>query len=896
MNTHEWRRQLDRVSDIKLHLTAVNPSFSEQTDRIVRHLQDVFAVLTKTESELSTASMLKKRKLQQLFEKVNSELEQDYMKAVRDLADIFRKEHREVIALLPKLQEIRPNEASAIANIGFPSIAAGDQKDAQALAEFADAFSKKYIAIRQDVARDIKTLLDENKRIVETYERHVTIDRSEVAATVSNEDVSNKTLQDLLILGSKLRTERQYLDTRKDEVSRMLSVRLVSDIESLQTSVETAARLGLDLPMDFSQKLRVLAREASGVTNLTTLVSLEGQVDSATQQMISILKDKIINMKHEVTQKIVAGGIPTTSTIIPIAPVMNVDNMDLATLLASYSKMMEWAGQVRLALRDQVEEIIDELEVATDAPDDTGIKDVLATRQFLADARAALSKGEIDTLVQLYLRASSMRDSAKAHVIDKIKTYLARFNELATSADRVLDYAQLSKKAPKVEELEGGIVFLLQSLGSLRGAVESGVATFRNACLQEIEAIVEDLQTIKPAYAEIFMPIVVELEDSTDRLKKIDEFGAIRLEMKSIKDGILVKSKEALENLRYRLGVKIRLAAAKLMGAGVEIPAEVQQGISELNSIGVAAETVFTLPAIARKMIEVYEQKISAKVIALLQSEASKLHKSLKQAEKIGVEVSKEIAILDEILSRPPQELEEAAEAFDRLMALTTSQSLHTKIKSRVQQSYGQLKGALGLFEAQGMSEFVSRLKTLIEQVPAKIEHESKHIYEALDVCLTLASIQEEMITVIKGMANKDRESHEKALRERSKYYSTIERVYSKHPKDFSRLIYDIDKMKNLENELAQAKFLDDALRYFNELKAMRNAWVERAEKMDDWHKSLRMFLTGYSPTASHDAREKFLEEAIKKIRDTYSREDISSYMTWAIREIAISMGGKNID
>ncbi len=892
MNIHEWRRQLDRISEIKSQLTAINPAHNEQTDRIVRHLQDVFAVLTKTDSELSTASMLKKRKLQQTFERVNGELEQDYMKAVRDLADLLRREHRDFVTLIPRLKEMRP-EAASVDIINFPSIAAGDAQDAQALSEFANAFSKRYVMIRQDIARDIKTLLDENKRILETYEKHVTIDRGKVAATVSNNDVSNKTLQDLLLLGATLRTERQYLDSRKDEVSRMLSAALISNIESLQTSVGTATRLGLDLPIDFTQKLRSLAREASSATDLTTLIALESQVHTATEQMISILKDKIINMKHEVTQKIVAGGIPTTSNIIPTAPVMAVENMDLPMLLASYSKMMEWAGQVRLALRDQVEEIIDELQVATDAPDDTGIRDVVAARQFIADARAALPKGEIDTMVQLYLKARDMRDSAKAHIIEKIKTYLARFNELATSADRVLDYAQLSKKAPRVEELEGGIVFLLQSLGSLRGAVESGVATFRNACLQEIEAIIEDLQTIKPIYAEIFMPIIVELEDSTDRLKRLDEFGAIRLEMKNIKDGILVKSKEAVENLRYRLGVKIRLAAAKLLGAGVEIPTEVQQGISELNSIGVAAETVFSLPAIARRMIELYEQKISAKVIALLQSETTKLHKSLMQAAKIGVEVSREIAVLEEILSSPPQELEGAAEAFDRLMALTTSQTLHANIRSRVQQSYTQLKGALGLFEAQGMSEFVSRLKALIEQVPAKIEHEAKHIYEVLDVCLTLASIQEEMITVIKGMANKDRESHEKTLRERSKYYSTIERVYTRHPKDFSRLIYDIEKMKSLEDALSQAKYLDEALRYFNELKAMRKAWVERAERMDEWHKSLRMFLTGYSPTAPADVREKFLEEATKKIRETYSREDISSYMTWALREIAQSMSGR---
>ena len=135
---------------------------------------------------------------------------------------------------------------------------------------------------------------------------------------------------------------------------------------------------------------------------------------------------------------------------------------------------------------------------------------------------------------------------------------------------------------------------------------------------RKIEVIVEDLQTIKPAYAEIFMPVITDLDEGSARIAKLDEFGEIRSEMRTIKDTILVKAQESLENLRYRLGVKIRLAAAKLMGAGVEIPKEAQEGISELNSIGVAADTVFSLPAIARKMVELYEKKISAEVIESL--------------------------------------------------------------------------------------------------------------------------------------------------------------------------------------------------------------------------------------------------------------------------------------
>ncbi|MHA2221612.1 MAG: hypothetical protein ACXAAO_06095, partial [Candidatus Thorarchaeota archaeon] len=124
-------------------------------------------------------------------------------------------------------------------------------------------------------------------------------------------------------------------------------------------------------------------------------------------------------------------------------------------------------------------------------------------------------------------------------------------------------------------------------------------------------------------------------------------------------------------------------------------------------------------------------------------------------------------------------------------------------------------------------------------------------------------------------------------LKDRSQYYSTIERVVEKHPADFSKIVFDIKKMKSLEDGLTEAVDLDVAIANFHELGGMRKQWLEKAASMDDWHKSLRMFMTGFSPTDKPEARDKFIDDATRKIKETYSREDISSYLSWAIRESA---------
>jgi hypothetical protein len=887
LDTSGWRRELDKLAELKGILVSVNPAMEEQADRQVRQLYDIFANLTKMENDLATAGFMKKRKVQAQVDKTSNDLETDFMRVTRDFAEYFRKEHKDTLAIAPKIQTIKPKEVKGISALNFPGVGAGDLKDFEKLHEFAKAFSKLYLIIHEDVARDLKSTLDENKATVDTYERHITIDKSEVATTVSNDDVVGMSLRDLIILNDKLQTDREFLDGRKDEVSKLLSSSLVGSVESLQASVETTARLGLELPMEFSKELRLIARDAAKADTLTALVALENQLHTAQIKVANALRDKIVNIKHEVTTRIVEGGIPTTADVIPTPPSVSVEGDEVAPLLSSYQRMVEWEGQVKIALRERLFELLDDVEKATEAPEDVGISDIVAVRKFIADSKKQLKKAEIDDMVRIYLQSKAMDDEYRKNITESIRNYLQRFNELATSADRVLDHAQLSKKAPKVEELEGGIVYLLGSLASLRGAVDSGVATFREACQQEIDAIVHDLQTVKPAYAEIFLPIIVELDEGSNRIQVMDDFAEIKSEMRSIKDGILVKAQDALENLRYRLGVKIRLAAAKLMGAGVDIPPEAQEAITELNSVAVAADNVFSLPAIARKMVEIYEKKIQDKIIEKLGVEVDSLITSLDRASSIGVKLGKELKMLNSLKNKPPSELEDAADAFDRLMNLTTSPKVHKKIRERVDEAYVQIKGALSLFEEQGMSEFVERLKVLIDQVPAKLETDSPHVNEALDVCLTLANIQEEMLLMIKSMAGKSGEAHEAELKDKSQYYSTIQRVSDKHYADFSKIVFDIKKMKSLEEGLTEAVDLDVAIANFHELGTMRKQWLEKAVSMDDWHKSLRMFMTGFSPADKADVRDKFIDDAIRKIRETYSREDISSYLSWAIKESA---------
>ncbi|MHA1638420.1 MAG: hypothetical protein ACTSUB_10450, partial [Candidatus Thorarchaeota archaeon] len=129
MDSNKWRRELDRFSEIKAMLTSIAPALEEQTSRQLRSLYDIFAKYSKLESDVSSAGMMKKRKLVSQMEKTEGDLNDNFMNLVRDFSDLFRKEQRDITILIPKLQAVKPVETKSVASVSFPSIGAGDMED-----------------------------------------------------------------------------------------------------------------------------------------------------------------------------------------------------------------------------------------------------------------------------------------------------------------------------------------------------------------------------------------------------------------------------------------------------------------------------------------------------------------------------------------------------------------------------------------------------------------------------------------------------------------------------------------------------------------------------------------------------------------------------------------------
>ncbi len=893
MELRTYRKNIDSLSEIRSALNTVNPDGNEAVETAMRNLYTLYSKMDKLEREVKSTSglnFLKKKKLEENLNKMASDFETDFYETLRLAHDRLKRRYREVRDLLPRIREFNAQYARQLESLAFPDVACIDESDLKLVHEFAFTFEKIYTQLISSLTKELKVLLDENKRTLDTYDRHIKIDRGEVPVTSSRETISETRLEDLLDMRETLLVEQKYLDGRKGEVGKALSGNIIINVESLQASAETASRLGIELPIDFIQSLRLIARDASKTSNLTTLLSLEQQYESAKSKLIRLIQDRIINIKHETTSLIAEGGIPTTSEVIPPPPQENLQTDDPNVVLMGYQKMLEWQSSVRIALKEKVSTIISELNAAIKNQDLIKYPNINEVKDFVSTVEDKIEKANISELVKFYLRGSDFLENIRKIVMNEIKNYTEKLNELLASVQGVLDSSTLMKKIPKIDKQDVSLVYLIASLKNLIAAVNSGLDNFKDASRQELMSLIEGFQTIKPAYADIFMPVISHLDTGLHVLDTLNNFQSIRNHIKTVKEAGIVKAQDALENLRYRLTVKVRLANTRLLNAGLEIPEKMLEAVNELSNLGITINSLSEAPKIARKMIELYEKNIAGEVITILDNEMGNIINLLQKAELIGVDVKEELRKIEEIRSKSYSDVEAAASAFDELSNITSAPELRQKIVNKARDSWSQLTKAVNLMGNKVDPDILAKLKGLLDQVPAQLEMKSHSIKPLLDTCLTLANIQDEMLKILKDIHQKEKEDYENQLRAVTTYYSTVQRVYSRHKNEFSELIFPLNQLEQAEENLLKARMLSELLSTYEEIQSLREQWRRKLDEIDDWHKTLRMYLSGFNPKAPPAERDKYIEESKKRIKDTFSRNDISTYLCWALQEIALAM------
>jgi hypothetical protein len=162
-----------------------------------------------------------------------------------------------------------------------------------------------------------------------------------------------------------------------------------------------------------------------------------------------------------------------------------------------------------------------------------------------------------------------------------------------------------------------------------------------------------------------------------------------------------------------------------------------------------------------------------------------------------------------------------------------------------------------------------------------------------LEICLALLEAQKSVLDIMRNMEQKTSAAYEVLLENTSEYYSTIKRVYAARPRDFSKLIFPLATIESLRERLINVTSLSEAIDLFTTLRRLESQWLDRLKQLDEWHKALRVYLADFNPAAPKADRTRALDDIEKRIRETYTSEDVASYLSWAARELAALMSEK---
>jgi Mg2+ and Co2+ transporter CorA len=418
--------------------------------------------------------------------------------------------------------------------------------------------------------------------------------------------------------------------------------------------------------------------------------------------------------------------------------------------------------------------------------------------------------------------------------------------------------------------------------------VENRIDLFRKAWERELNALMAEIQVIKPTYRESFKTMEEFLDTAITQIRSSTSFEEIEGVAREAQGDALYKAQDAIENLKYRLDLKLRLAVSKLLGMGLTIPSEVQAAIQELTQIVPASETYEEAIRKAHHIVELFEKRIVGYFNQTLNEQIKAFSELTSVSATLGIKTDTYVKQSMKLQDKLPANIEELPDRFDELRELLTDAKLLKDIRSKANEVWRNLNSVTDLLERHGQAEIVVKLKDLLARVPDALD--ANQVNTVLEICMALIEAQNSVLDILRNMEQKTESAFEQLLENTTEYYSTIKRVYASRPTEFSKIIFPIDTLQNLRGKLETVTSLPEAIDIFTTIRSLEQQWLEKIKELDEWHKALRVFLADFNPAAPKAERNRQLNEIEKRIRETYTREDTANYLTWAARELGAVM------
>jgi hypothetical protein len=688
---------------------------------------------------------------------------------------------------------------------------------------------------------------------------------------------------ELLKIRKLLREEHDYLTSRRGEIVKTIQAKLRSSIESTLSLIDTARSLKLKVSATISTQLKGLLKQIAKDINLTNLLGLVQRYDGQLAKASSQVRRQLLEFEHELNSVLASGGISLDAAFLPSLPELSEED-DLASLITRYERLQTHQTNIETALRRETMRILDELERVIKGKEFSIAPKLTAVKKAKTKARRA----KLKSLVVTYSEVATWYRDEHGKLLSEIQVLEDLLLRVSDAADTLLDKTALGAESPPPRGVDLSFVDMVTVYVKLQKYVQSRIDLFRKAWERELNALLAEIQIIKPAYRESFKTMEDFLQTTISKLRPSTTFEEIEVITREVRGDALYKAQDSIEQLKYRLDLKLRLTLSRLTKLNLTIPPEIQDAIRELGAITPASETYEEAIRKAQHIVELFELRIVGHLNKILSEEVRAVSDLIAVSNTLGINTKVYAKKLIQLQEKLPATISDIADRFDELQSLITSPKFLSEIRDKGDELWRNLSEATTILERYGSVEIVETLRGLLAKVPEQLGTDS--IHSILEICLALIEAQDSVLDIIRNLERKTHTAFEQSLETSTEYYSTIQRVFQTRPKEFSKIIFPLDALEELRQRFTKSDALSEAIEIFSSIRRMETQWMEKVLEIDKWHKALRVFLADYNPSAPKTERNRQLDEIERRIQETYSREDTASYLAWAARELAAVM------
>ncbi|MFX1562962.1 MAG: hypothetical protein ACFFDP_06610 [Promethearchaeota archaeon] len=886
----ELRKSFSTFKDIGSKIRSILGSLPTETETAIENIDRELTALEGFDRDAKSTWSLhpKRRRLQKQIDEGFPKLQDALTKGLGLFVEILRNHLDELEEIKGELMAFDLKLGRDLSALSIPSTKGGFNVVLPVLDRFVSNFEILVKTIRSSVLKQANDLLGQNRALIKTYDRFVGIDTGDVPFSAEREVITEVSIPALFKVRDVLRTEHEYLTSRRGEVVEALRSKLNTSVESTLSLLETTRGLGLKVPTTISTQLKDLTKRTSASANLTTLLGLVQKYDGQVLKASSEIRSQSLEASHLLNRILASANIPLDAPFLP-KPLAEVSSdADLATLLSSFERFQAYQTNVETAIRSETMQIIDEL---TRAAKRKILPSTSSLDKFIKSSLEKMEKASLKNLVEIYSSVSARKIDEHGNLLAELRSQEALLARISETASTVLDKTTLGAVPAPVRTADLSFSDLVEAYARFKKHAENRIDLFRKAWERELNALLAEIQVIKPTYRESFKNMEEFLQTAIEKIRKSKNFEEMESVALEAQGDALYKAQDAIENLKYRLDLKLRLAISKLLGMSLSIPAEVQASIQELGTIVPASETYEEAIRKSHAIVDLFERRIVGYFNQTLNEQIKAFFDLMTVSASLGINTETFLADLATLQDKLPATIEDLPERFDELRDLFMAPKLLKDIRLKANEVWGNLNSVAKLLEQYGQAEIVTKLKTLLARVPEELSTDS--VTKVLEICLALLEAQKSVLDIIRNLEQKTSAAFEEQLEKTTEYYSTIKRVYLSRTREFSKTVFPLQTVDNLRQRMETITSLPEAIDLFTTIRRLESQWVEKLVEIDEWHKALRVFLADYNPSSPKAERNRQLDEIEKRIRETYTREDTASYLSWAARELGAAMSEK---